>query len=56
MKELFEEILNHCDSIIETCQRTTSGNYMHNISQNRFSAKMIKQCVEIIKKEFGLNE
>jgi hypothetical protein len=49
MKELFEEILNHCDSIIETCQRTTSGNYMHNNASNRFSAKMIKQCVELIK-------
>ena len=54
MKELFEEILNHCDSIIETCQRTTSGNYMHNIAQNRFSAKMIKQCVELVKNELNL--
>lgn len=49
MNELFDEILNHCDGIIETCERTTSGNYMHNNASNRFSAMTIKQCVELIK-------
>lgn len=54
--ELFEEILHHCDGIISTCERTTSGNFMHNNAQCRFSAKVIKQCVELIIKELNLNK
>lgn len=45
MKELIEEIMNHCDGIIERSERMTSGNYMHNCAANKFSAKIIKSCV-----------
>lgn len=45
MKELIEEIMNHCDGIIERSERITSGNYMHNCAANKFSAKIIKSCV-----------
>lgn len=45
MKELVEEIMNHCDGIIERSERMTSGNYMHNCAANKVSAKIIKSCV-----------
>lgn len=45
MKELIEEIMNHCDGIIDRSERMTSGNYMHNCAANKFSAKIIKSCV-----------
>lgn len=45
MKKLIEEIMNHCDGIIDRSERMTSGNYMHNCAANKFSAKIIKSCV-----------
>lgn len=50
MKELIEEIVNHCDDIIERSERMTSGNYMHNCLANRFSANTIKTCMGLLSK------
>lgn len=47
-KELVDEILSHCDSIIDNTERMTSGNFMHNKNANKFSAKMIKKCISLL--------
>jgi hypothetical protein len=50
-QDLLDEILAHCDTIIETSDRMTSGNYMHHKNQQKFSAKVIKSCIEELMKK-----
>lgn len=46
--ELVEEIYYHLDSIKETADRMTSGNFMHNKAAIKFSANTITKVLELI--------
>ena len=50
-KELVEEVYSHLDSIKDTVDRMTSGNFMHNKAAIKFSANTIMKVLELI----GLN-
>ena len=43
-----EEIYSHLDSIKETADRMTSGNFMHNKAAIKFAADTIKNILELI--------
>ena len=47
-KELVEEIYSHIDSIKDTADRMTSGNFMHNRAAIKFSANTIAKVLELI--------
>jgi replicative superfamily II helicase len=47
-KELVEEIYSHLDSIKDTANRMTSGNFMHNIAAIKFSANTIAKVLELM--------
>lgn len=47
-KELVEEVYSHIDSIKDTADRMTSGNFMHNRAQIKFSANTIANVLELI--------
>ena len=47
-KELVEEVYSHLDSIKETADRMTSGNFMHNKAAITFSANTITKVLELI--------
>ena len=42
------EIYGHIESIIEICDRMTSGNFMHNKNSCKLSAKIIKDRLEYL--------
>jgi hypothetical protein len=46
--ELVEEVYSHLDSIKETTDRMTSGNFMHNKAAIKFSANTITKVLELI--------
>lgn len=50
-KELVEEVYSHIDSIKDTADRMTSGNFMHNKAAIKFSADTIEKVLGLI----GLN-
>lgn len=50
-QDFLDEILAHCDTIIETSDKMTSGNYMHHKNQQRFSAMVIKTCINGLMKK-----
>ena len=50
-KEIVEEVYSHLDSIKETVDRMTSGNFMHNKAAIKFSANTIMKVLELM----GLN-
>lgn len=45
---LVEEVYSHLDSIKETADRMTSGNFMHNKAAIKFSANTITKVLELI--------
>ena len=47
-KELVEEVYSHIDSIKDTTDRMTSGNFMHNRAAIKFSANTIAKVLELI--------
>ena len=47
-KELVEEAYSHLDSIKDTADRMTSGNFMHNRAAIKFSANTIAKVLELI--------
>lgn len=47
-KEYTEEIYSHLDSIKDTADRMTSGNFMHNKAAIKFSANTITKVLELI--------
>lgn len=47
-KELVEEIHSHIDSIKDTADRMTSGNFMHNKAAIKFSANTITKVLELM--------
>jgi hypothetical protein len=47
-KELIEEIYSHIDSIKDTADRMTSGNFMHNRAAIKFSANTIAKVLELM--------
>ena len=47
-KELVEELHSHIDSIKDTADRMTSGNFMHNRAAIKFSANTIAKVLELI--------
>jgi hypothetical protein len=47
-KELVEEIYSHIDSIKDTADRMTSGNFMHNRAAIKFSANTIAKVLELM--------
>ena len=47
-KELVEEVYSHIDSIKDTADRMTSGNFMHNRAAIKFSANTIAKVLELI--------
>ena len=47
-KELVEEVYSHLDSIKDTADRMTSGNFMHNRAAIKFSANTIAKVLELI--------
>jgi len=47
-KELVEEVYSHLDSIKDTTDRMTSGNFMHNRATIKFSANTIAKVLELI--------
>ena len=47
-KELVEEIYSHIDSIKDTADRMTSGNFMHHKAAIKFSANTIAKVLELI--------
>ena len=46
--DLFEEVYSHLDSIKDTADRMTSGNFMHNKAAIKFSANTITKVLELI--------
>ena len=48
IKSYIEEIYSHLDSIKDTADRMTSGNFMHNKAAIKFSANTIKKLLELI--------
>ena len=50
-KELVEEVYSHLESIKETVDRMTSGNFMHHKAAIKFSANTIQKVLELM----GLN-
>lgn len=46
--EYFEEIYSHLDSIKDTADRMTSGNFMHNKAAIKFSANTIAKVLELM--------
>ncbi len=42
------EIYGHIESIINNCDRMTSGNFMHNKNSCKLSAKIIKDRLEFL--------
>lgn len=46
--EYIEEIFSHLDSIKETADRMTSGNFMHHKAAIKFSANTIAKVLELI--------
>ena len=46
--DLFEEVYSHLNSIKETADRMTSGNFMHNRAAIKFSANTIAKVLELI--------
>ena len=47
-KELVEEVYSHIDSIKDTSDRMTSGNFMHNRAAIKFSANTIAKVLELM--------
>ena len=47
-KELVEEVYSHIDSIKDTADRMTSGNFMHNRAVIKFSANTIAKVLELM--------
>lgn len=47
-KELVEEVHSHIDSIKDTADRMTSGNFMHNKAAINFSANTIAKVLELM--------
>lgn len=47
-KELTEEVYSHIDSIKDTADRMTSGNFMHNKAAIKFSANTIAKVLELM--------
>ena len=47
-KELVEEVYSHIDSIKDTADRMTSGNFMHNRAAIKFSANTIAKVLELM--------
>ena len=47
-KEYLEEIYSHLDSIKDTADRMTSGNFMHNRAAIKFSANTIAKVLELM--------
>lgn len=47
-KELVEEVYSHLDSIKDTADRMTSGNFMHNIAAIKCSVNTIVKVLELI--------
>lgn len=47
-KELVEEVYSHLDSIKDTADRMTSGNFMHNRAAIKFSANTIAKVLELM--------
>ena len=50
-KELIDELYSHINSIKDTADRMTSGNFMHNRAAIKFSANTIANVLEVM----GLN-
>ena len=48
IESYIEEIYSHLDSIKDTADRMTSGNFMHNKAAIIFSANTIKNIIELI--------
>lgn len=46
--EYIEEVYSHIDSIKDTADRMTSGNYMHNRAAIKFSANTIAKVLELM--------
>ena len=46
--EYTEEVYSHLDSIKDTADRMTSGNFMHNKAAIKFSANTIAKVLELI--------
>lgn len=47
-KELVEEIYSHINSIKDTSDRMTSGNFMHHRAAIKFSANVIEKVLDLI--------
>lgn len=47
-KEFVEEVYSHIDSIKDTADRMTSGNFMHNRAAIKFSANTIAKVLELM--------
>lgn len=47
-KELVEEVYSHIDSIKDTADRLTSGNFMHHRAAIKFSANTIAKVLELM--------
>lgn len=47
-KELVEEVYSHLDSIKDTADRMSSGNFMHNKAAIKFSANTIAKVLELM--------
>ena len=47
-KELVKEVYSHIDSIKNTADKMTSGNFMHNRAAIKFSANTIAKVLELI--------
>ena len=46
--EYIEEVYSHLDSIKDTADRMTSGNFMHNRAAIKFSANTIAKVLELM--------
>lgn len=46
--EYIEEVYSHIDSIKDTADRMTSGNFMHNRAAIKFSANTIAKVLELM--------
>lgn len=46
--EYIEEVYSHLDSIKDTADRMTSGNFMHNKAAIKFSANTIAKVLELM--------
>ena len=47
-EEYAEEVYSHLDSIKDTANRMTSGNFMHNKAAIKFSANTIANVLELM--------